>query len=63
MLLNKGVDSGTKATIIPRTQFDVITGAHSIPSSNTSVEPGFSTVVYGLGWEIFSYEGHNVSET
>jgi methionine-rich copper-binding protein CopC len=59
MILNGGVDGDTTATIIPTAELNVITSAHSIVDS--SLSPGISTDVYGLGWSIFSIVGHNVS--
>ena len=60
MILNGGVGGDTTATIIPTAELNVITSAHSIVNSD-SLSPGISTDVYGLGWDIFSVVGHNVS--
>jgi hypothetical protein len=62
MLLNGGIDLNTNLTIIPPTEFDVITSAHSIviPGEATAQT---STEVYGLGWVRLSFLGHDVSVT
>jgi hypothetical protein len=60
MIMNGGVDPDTNVTIIPSTEFDIITGAHSIVGPDASAQS--STLVYGLGWARLSYIGHDVSE-
>ena len=60
MFLNDGVDPDTNTTIIPPTEFNVITSAHSISTPNASAQS--STEVYGLGWFRLSLLGHDVSE-
>ena len=60
-ILNGGVDPNTNTTIIPPAQFDVITSAHSIVTSNVSADE--STLVYGLGWFRETFVGHDVSES
>jgi hypothetical protein len=61
MFLNGGVDPNTNTTIIPPTEFKVITSAHSIASLNVTAQS--STEVYGLGWARLSFLGHDVSES
>jgi hypothetical protein len=63
MLLNGGIDPNTNTTIIPSSEFDVITSAHSIVSPNGGATAQTSTEVYGLGWGRFSFLGHDVSES
>lgn len=58
--MNGGINPDTNVTIIPSTQFDVITSAHSIVSPNVSAES--STNLYGLGWFRATLLGHDVSE-
>jgi hypothetical protein len=60
MFLNGGVDPNTNTTIIPPVEFNVITSAHSIVSPNATAQS--STEVYGLGWAMLSFLGHDVSE-
>lgn len=62
-ILNGGIDPDTNATVIPPAELDTITSVHSIVIPNTRDQPpGFSFEGYGLGWERFSYVGHDVSE-
>ena len=60
MILNGGVDPVSNVTIIPPTEFEIITEAHSITSPHVDAQD--STYVYGLGWGRESSLGHDVSE-
>jgi len=49
MLLNKGVDPISNATVLSRTVFDMVTTSHSIMSGKPGT-PDQSIIGYGMGW-------------
>ncbi|PCH42876.1 beta-lactamase/transpeptidase-like protein [Wolfiporia cocos MD-104 SS10] len=57
VLLSKGVDPDTNKTIVPRSAYDEMTTAHAIVSG-VATEPDVSIMGYGLGWQRWSYQGH-----
>src|SRR6267154_3637157 len=61
MFLDGGADPYTNTTIVPSTEFNIITSAHSIANPNVTAQS--STKVYGLGWARLSVLGHDVSKT
>ncbi|KAI0320012.1 beta-lactamase/transpeptidase-like protein [Amylostereum chailletii] len=60
VLLNEGMDPRSNQTLIPSSAFAEITTAHTIISGGHSSIPGFSIRGYGLGWDRYSYAGHDV---
>ena len=59
-LLNGGVNPTTNQTIIPKDGFNEATTAHAVDHGKATA-PDLSVSGYGLGWERFSYRGHEVS--
>lgn len=59
MLLNDGVDPITNTTVIPQSAFKMATNVQSIVDGSAKY-PEFSFSGYGMGWERFSYQGHEV---
>ncbi|KAI0343583.1 beta-lactamase/transpeptidase-like protein [Trametopsis cervina] len=59
MFLHGGVNPATNATILPQAQFDALTTAHSLSVSKPPF-PEFSVFGYGLGWNRYSYQGHEI---
>ncbi|KAI0087723.1 beta-lactamase/transpeptidase-like protein [Irpex rosettiformis] len=57
-LLHEGIDHSTNQTILPSSVFRAMTSAYSIVSPAQHSE--FSFVAYGLGWNRFSYQGHEI---
>lgn len=60
VLLNAGVEPVSNTTIIPRSVFDEMTTAHSVVYGS-SPAPDSSLIGYGMGWDRWSYRGHEVT--
>jgi hypothetical protein len=63
MLLNGGLDRDANTTVVPPLELDVTISPHSIINQSVSVDPGFSAELYGLGWNMYSILGHDVSKS
>lgn len=59
VLLNAGVEPVSNTTIIPRSVFDEMTTAHSVVYGS-SPAPDSSLIGYGMGWDRWSYRGHEI---
>jgi len=59
MLLAKGQNTDTGATIIRSSEYEVMIAANSIESKK-SKWPELSPATYGMGWGQMSARGHNV---
>ena len=60
MMLNRGVNPVNNQTIISEGAFDAITISSVIEAGKASL-PELSVVGYGMGWERYTYRGHEVS--
>ncbi|KAI0063209.1 beta-lactamase/transpeptidase-like protein [Artomyces pyxidatus] len=60
ILINGGIDTRTKTTIIPRSSFDTIVSAHTIARGNPVVLREPAVITYGLGWERTVFAGHDI---
>lgn len=60
MMLNGGVNPTNNQTIIPKAGHDEVTTGHVVDNGQATA-PALSVSGYGLGWDRFSYRGHEVS--
>lgn len=60
MHLHHGVESHTNTTIVPRDLLEETTSAYVV-ADGTSTDLRMSIKGYGMGWERYSFLGHDVS--